>query len=494
MHGVSFGLRLSQLAAERPADVAVIFAASDGSEQVLTYGELDRRANQVARALAARSPGGVGTVAVGLGNNPLHMFTTFGAWKLGASVLPLRYDLPMWEVTRLVRVAQPTAVVADWPELDGALPSEWVAGTVSEDDGALPDRTPACASMIATSGSTGSPKIVVVANPGVYDPGANDEAMVPPAGSVFLTACPLYHANGFRFCYPPVMSANKVVLLERFDARRALRLIARHRVTHTTMVPTMLQRILRVEDVRDYELSSIQRLIYGAAPIPEWVVRGWLELIPPEAFTLVYGSSENVGIVATDGRAWLRHPGTAGVPVNCDLKITDSAYRELKPYEVGAIYVRPHRAGPPFAYLGAQMPQPASDGFWTLGDLGHVDEDGYLFVADRRQDMIISGGANVYPAEVEAALSEHPDVADSVVIGLPDSEWGQRVHAVVQPADGAELDAEILRRHCKARLASYKVPKDFELVKSLPRTSAGKLNRSALIAERTGTDRTQAKE
>jgi bile acid-coenzyme A ligase len=132
------------------------------------------------------------------------------------------------------------------------------------------------------------------------------------------------------------------------------------------------------------------------------------------------------------------------------------------------------------------MPEPAADGFWTTGDLGYVDDDGYLFVADRRQDLIISGGANVYPAEVEAALSEHPDVADSVVIGLPDSEWGQRVHAVVQPAPGAELGADDLRRHCKARLASYKVPKDFELVESLPRTSAGKLNRSALIADRTG--------
>jgi bile acid-coenzyme A ligase len=484
--GLSFGARLTQLAQEDPSRVAVTFVAADGTSSELTTEQLDNRSNQVARVLSGQGVRSGDVVVVGLGNNPRHLFSTFGAWKLGASVLPLRYDLPPWETQRLLSISRPSAVIADWPGLDSeTLSSAWVGATSSADGAPVDMQTPECASMIATSGSTGHPKILVVPNPGVYDPSMDAEAMIPSEGSVFMTTCPMYHANGFRFCYPPILSGSDVVLMERFDAALVARTIERYRVTHTTMVPTMLQRILRLDDVRDYDFSSLRQLIYGAAPIPDWVVRGWLELIPPEAFVLVYGSSENVGIISTDGRNWLAHPGTAGLPMNCDLKIVDADYRELPAGQIGAIYVRPHRAGTPFRYIGVETPAPTEDGYWTLGDLGYRDEDGFLFVVERRQDLINSGGANVYPAEVEAALSELSSVADVVVIGLPDPEWGQRVHAVVQPTTGSTIDPAELRTYLKERIAGYKVPKSYEIVDSLPRTAAGKLNRSALIEERT---------
>jgi bile acid-coenzyme A ligase len=477
---------LSELAAADPSRTAVLFVTRDGSENPIPVGELDRRSNQVARALDAEGVSQDDIVAIGLGNVPDHLYATFGAWKAGASVVPLRHDLPAWEATRLLQVAKPAAVIADWRDVDyDTLSSPWLAGTADEDDGPVPNRTPSVASMIATSGSTGHPKVVVVPNPGVYRPDDAEGQLVPPAGSVFLTTCPLYHANGFRFCYPPILSANKVVLMEKFDAALSMQLIERHQVTHSTMVPTMLQRILRLENVHDYDLSSIKQIIYGAAPIPEWVVRGWLELIPPENFLLVYGSSENVGIVATDGAHWLTHPGTAGKPLDCEIKIVDSDHCPVKTGEVGDIYMRPLNRDVPFKYLGVDTPPPTADGFWTMGDMGYVDEDGFVYVVDRRKDMIISGGANVYPAEVELALSDHPQVADSVVIGLPDPDWGQRVHAIVQLVPGAQIGEEEIRAHCKLRLASYKVPKTFEFPLSLPRTSVGKINRSSLIQERT---------
>jgi bile acid-coenzyme A ligase len=490
--GVSFGRRLSDLAAADPDRAAVVFVGRDGSEQPITVGHLDRRSNQVARALEAGGVGQDHIVAVGLGNVPEHLYGTFGAWKTGASVVPLRHDLPPWEATRLLQVAAPKAVFADWPDVDhDVLPRSWVGATCGDDDQPLPDRTPSVASMIATSGSTGHPKIVVVPNPGVYLAEEAGGQLVPPPGSVFLTTCPMYHANGFRFCYPPILSANKVVLMEKFDAALAMQLIEKHRVTHSTMVPTMLQRILRLDNVRGYDLSSIEQIIYGAAPIPEWVVRGWLELIPPERFLLVYGSSENVGIVATDGAHWLSHPGTAGRPLDCDVKIVDADYQEVAAGEVGDIYLRPLKGDTtPFRYLGQETPAPTADGYWTMGDMGRVDDEGFVYIADRHKDMIISGGANVYPAEVELALSEHPGIADSVIIGLPDPEWGQRVHAVIQPAPGTHPDEGEIRSYLKQRLASYKVPKTFEFTRSLPRTSVGKINRSQLVDERVaGADR-----
>ncbi len=483
---VSYGRRLRDLAELRGDRTAMVFAATDGAEQRFSFAELDRRSNQVARLLADAGAGEASTVVVALKNSPEHLFATFGAWKLGASVLPLRYDLPAWERDRLLELVPGAVVVGDGEDRpEGAISSSDLAATGGRDDGPLPDRVPACARLIATSGSTGRPKIVVTPQPGLHTgipPGGQALGLI--TGAVYLDTSPLYHTNGFAYCYPPLLSDNLVVLMERFDAAQAVDLIERYRVSHTVMVPTMLQRVARLEGVRDRDLSSIERLVYGGAVVAEWVVRAWLELIPPAAFWFTYGASEGLGLCVCTGEEWLAHPGTVGRPAGCELKILGEDGREVPAGEVGEIYLRPEGDEPRFRYVGVETPAPTADGYWTIGDLGRVDEDGYLYIADRRQDMIVSGGANVYPAEVEAALSEHPGVADVVVIGLPDAEWGHRVHAIVQPADGAALSDDDLRAHCRARLAAYKVPKGFEIVARLPRTAAGKINRSALVAER----------
>jgi bile acid-coenzyme A ligase len=186
------------------------------------------------------------------------------------------------------------------------------------------------------------------------------------------------------------------------------------------------------------------------------------------------------------GDEWLAHPGTVGRGIGTLIKIVGDTGEELEAGAVGEIYMKPAvEIGPTYEYRGSSPAKTTADGFVSVGDLGWLDDEGYLYIADRRADMIVSGGANVYPAEVEAALTEHPKVGDVAVIGLEDDEWGRRVHALVQPADPGDAPSdEELRAHCRERLAAYKVPKSFELVARLPRNEAGKVNRSALVDER----------
>ena len=485
---VSYGRRLTMLAEQHHDDVAVVFAAEDGSETPLSWIELEQRANQVAHYFEGRGLGQGDIIVVALKNSPEHLFSTFASWKLGASVLPLRWDLPEWERERLLVVANAKLVVAGW---DNAAP-----GTVTPDDLRAttnfpttppePDRIPEYTRLIATSGATGTPKIVVTPSPGVM---ATDEQMSKVMGAsvnkMYLTTSPLYHVNGWAYAYNPLLQDCPIVLMERFDAARAVDLIEKYHVVFTVMVPTMLMRVARLPDVASRDFSSLERIVYGGASIPEWVVRAWFEIIPPEKFCFSYGGSEGHGLVMTTGDQWLKHPGTVGLPLDAEVKILDEEGNEVPTGEIGEIFIRANTPGPKFQYIGQPTPEGAPGGFGSFGDMGYVDEEGYVYIADRRRDMIVSGGANVYPAEVEAVLTEHPEVHDVVVVGLADPEWGHRVHAIVEPRDPANPPgADELRAHCKSRLAPYKVPKEFEIVEEIPRTAAGKVNRSRLVEER----------
>ena len=349
---------------------------------------------------------------------------------------------------------------------------------------------------VCSSGSTGTPKVILVKNPGVYIPGFGGvssvvEAYGPlPRPQRVLVPAPLYHTNGFT-APRNLMSGVQVVLLERFNAPRILDLVERHRVTGFIGATPMLQRLAQVPGIEERDLSSLDWVQQGASPLPVWLGRRWCELVGPTHFYMSYGASEMHGLVICRGDEWLEHPGALGRGfAGTEIKVLDPDGKELPAGEVGSIYMRTP-TGPAAFYVGDNVaPMPRTDeGFVTVGDLGWLDEDGFLFLADRRVDMIVTGAANVFPAEVESALSEHPGVADVVVIGLRDPEWGRRVHAIVQPATGGDpLDAEQVIRFAKERLAPYKVPKTVEFVTSIVRNDAMKLNRAALVAERDGTE------
>jgi bile acid-coenzyme A ligase len=269
--------------------------------------------------------------------------------------------------------------------------------------------------------------------------------------------------------------------MTRFDAEESLALVERHQVDYALFVPTMMQRIWRLPEATRarYDLSSLRSVMASGAPSPAWLKRAWIEWLGPERIFEAYGGSERIGGTQITGSEWLAHPGSVGRPTGGrKLRILDPQGRELPAGEIGEVFMLPPGGqGSTYRYIGAEAR--ASDGGWeTLGDMGYVDDEGYLYLVDRKTDMIVTGGANVYPAEVEAAIDAHPSVRSSAVIGLPDGDLGQRVHAIVDAPGGASEDA--LRQHLGEHLVRYKIPRSFEFVGKPLRDDAGKLRRSAL--------------
>ncbi len=487
----SFGSRLASLARAEPDRAAIIFAARDGTERVVDRRELEAASNRMARLLGDRGVRAGDTVALGLPNSVEHYLVTLAIWKLGACVLPLSPALPEAAREPILAVAGASFAVADWqPGNVVTIRPDALGQAENFLDDALPDRISQPGKAIASGGSTGRPKVIVDPRPWSGVPGefarAYHSTCGMQVGQVQIVAAPLYHNVPFLRGHLGLFEQHTLVVLERFDAARAVELVERHRVNFGFLVPTMLSRMLRVPKVRERDWSSVTAFAHSAAPCPAWLKRAWIEMIGPEHLYETYGASEMEGMTWIRGDEWLEHPGSVGHPRGFDLRILDEHGAECPTGTVGQIYLRdPHHAGPPFVYLGSPPPTATADGFVTAGDLGWVDDDGYLYLADRRVDLIVTGGANVYAAEVEAAVSQHPQVDDVAVIGLPDEDLGKRVHAVVQPVDQsaapspAELDAFV-----RQLLPPYKVPRSFEFVLMLPRNDAGKIQRSALVAER----------
>ncbi len=482
--GVPFGTQIHQVAEADPGRVGIVFAAEDGSERTVTFGELDERSTQLARVLSERGLTVGDHLAVCLRNSPEHLVATFAGWKVGAVVVPMRGNLPEWERDRVLAVIGPRVIV-------DAEHADLFREAMSASTSPLPEVTPPHGWGICSSGSTGTPKVILMKNPGRYVEGASTAAAVESYGPLpqpqrVLIPAPLYHSNGFTVTRN-LMSGVEVVLLERFDAQRVLDLIERHRVTGFVGATPMLQRLAQVPDFDRRDLSSLDWVQQGAALLPVWLGRRWCELVGPEHFFVTYGASERHGYVCCRGDEWLEHPGTVGRGyMGTDIRIIGDGGRVLPAGEIGGIYMRTP-SGPEATYMGGTVEPMLStdDGFVTVGDMGWLDEDGYLYVADRRVDMVVTGAVNVFPAEVEAALSEHPAIADVVVVGLRDPEWGRRVHAIVQPADQADAlrPADVIA-FAKTRLAAYKVPKTVELVETIPWNDVMKFNRAALTEER----------
>ena len=301
-----------------------------------------------------------------------------------------------------------------------------------------------------------------------------------------LVPGPLYHAGPFITAWQSLLSGRRVVLMERFDPSESLALIEKHLVDWVLFVPTMMQRIWKLPsgEREGRDLSSLVTVMCSGAPSPAWLKRAWIEWLGPEKIYEAYGGSERIGGTMISGSEWLEHPGSVGKPTGGrKMRILDPDGGELPPGEIGEVFMMPPGGqGSTYRYVGAAA-KATPDGWESLGDMGHLDADGFLYLADRKTDMIATGGANVYPAEVEAAIDAHDAVRSSAVIGLPDDDLGQRIHAIVDAPSGVSEDA--LREHLVPRLVRYKIPRSFEFVGEPLRDDAGKVRRSALRDDRT---------
>jgi long-chain acyl-CoA synthetase len=499
-------------AATHPDRPAVIMA---GSGDRLSYAELEERSARLANALRGAGLGRGDTVAL-LTDNTLRAFEVYWAvLRSGMYICAVNSHLSAEEVAYIVADSSAKALVVsaalgdlarDVLALTSGVPTLLAYGgpvagyqdydeTLEAASPVPPADQPHGADLLYSSGTTGRPKGIRVDLPDhqVDEPG---NLLIPilqavygfGADTVYLSPAPIYHAAPLRFAASVQALGGTVVMMERFDPEVALRAIERYRVTASQWVPTMFVRMLKLpEEVRDrYDLSSHTIAIHAAAPCPVDVKRAMLDWWGPILFEY-YSATEGIGMTLIDAKQWLDKPGSVGPAVLGVLRICDDEGRELPAGEIGTVYFE--RDEVPFAYLGdaektRKAQHPAHETWMTTGDVGYVDEDGYLFLTDRKAFMIISGGVNIYPQEVEDALALHPAVFDVAVIGVPDDEMGEAVKAVVQPAPEAapspELAAELLD-YVRGRIAHYKAPRSIDFVDELPRTPTGKLVKRKLV-------------
>jgi bile acid-coenzyme A ligase len=442
----------------------------------ITFGELERRTNRLARTFERRGVRPGDFVTIGLANGIPFYEATVAAWKVGATPQPISPRLPERERAEIIALAGSSLVVLEPIEPDAD----------ASDDPVLPDRVAPAFKAPTSGGSTGRPKLIVSGQAGVADPEAGAGVGNRRGGMAELVAGPLYHNAPFTFSASGLLHGNHLVVMPRFDASEALALIERHRVEWVMLVPTMMLRIWRLpeEERTGRDLSSVAGVLHVAAPCPAWLKRSWIDWLGAERIFELYAGTEAQGITVITGEGWLAHEGSVGRPRPGSMKVTDADGNDLAPGEVGEIWMLPREGVTTYRYIGAE-PR-VRDGWESIGDLGWMDDDGYLYLADRRTDLILAGGANISPAEVEAALMEHPRVQSCAVIGLPDDDLGQRVHAVLEVS--GEVDDDELREFCSARLVRYKVPRTFERVDGAVRDDAGKVRRTELARVRAEAD------
>jgi long-chain acyl-CoA synthetase len=478
----------------------------DGTE--FTSGEVLARANQVVHALRALGLQQGDTVAAILpnGRHPMHLY--LAALQAGWYYVPINYRLSPPEVAYILQDSEAKAFVSHERFADLASAAAEAAGippaarlahgevpgfrsfdeVVDSQPTTMPDDRAAGAAMHYTSGTTGKPKGVKRALSGI-DPDTSAElftfllslfGITHGGGNVHLCTSPNYHTAVTTFAGNAMHAQHTVVFMDRWDPEEALRLIERYGCTHTHMVPTQFIRMLQLpEETRNrYDVSSMKWAIHAAAPCPVETKRKMLEWWGPVIWEY-YAATEGGGTLAPPDE-WIKYPGTVGRAwPTSELKITDDDGNVQPTGTPGTVWMRMGAAT--FEYKGDKektSKSQDSEGYFTVGDVGYFNEDGYLFLCDRKSDMIIAGGVNIYPAEIEGVIHEHPDVADVAVFGVPDDDMGEQIKAVVEPMEGIAADEELrasILTHIQGKLGKYKWPRTIDFMDELPREPTGKL-------------------
>ncbi|HEX9536400.1 MAG TPA: acyl-CoA synthetase [Stellaceae bacterium] len=486
-------------------------------EREVPRDQIMERADSTASGFAALGVGAGDAIAVVLRNDFPFFEASYAAQRLGAYCVPVNWHGKTPEIGYVLRDCGAKVVVAHsdlLPQVAPAMPrgvpllvvstpleiadaygipseqcripadawawDEWLGGLSPMPEGAFA----AFSSMIYTSGTTGHPKGVRRLNLGQEFAETvarvSREVLGFVSGRPIRTVItgPIYHSVPNFYSLRAVREGALVILQPRFDAERLLQLIEQYRITHLHTVPTMFVRLLRLPEAvrRRYDLSSLEWVAHGAAPCPTYVKRAMIDWWGP-IITEYYGGTETGFVTFHNTKEALRRPGTVGRPLtDATVRVYDDHGRQLPPGEVGEIYVRLQGAGD-FTYHG--MPDKRRDierdGLISIGDIGYLDEDGYLFLCDRKNDMVISGGVNIYPAEIEAALLALPGVHDCAVFGIPHEEFGETLCAHIEPEPGVVLNEAAVHSFLRERLADFKVPRVIRFDTTLPREDSGKI-------------------
>ena len=491
-----------------------------GSGRTLTYAELEERSVRLADHLRSAGLAEGDVVALLSDNTPETYEVYWAALRSGLYITAINHNLSADEASYIVRDCGAKALVVSAAKrdlvsrLDVDVAERIAYGGEVEGYGDYESALAAASpeppahqrhgdDLLYSSGTTGRPKGIKPPLPDYEVDEPNYRYVAIFGGlygfgedTVYLSPAPVYHAAPLRFGGVIHALGGTLVMMEKFDAEAFLAAVQQHRVTHTQMVPTMFVRLLKLpDDVRtSYDVSSLRCVVHAAAPCPVEVKRQMIEWLGP-IVQEYYASTEANGGTMISSEQWLEHPGSVGVPLIGVPHVCDDDGRELPPGEVGTLYFeREEFDGASFEYHNdpgktAATQHPGHPNWTSIGDLGYLDEDGYLYLTDRKAFMIISGGVNIYPQEIEDLFSLHPAVLDIAVLGVPDDEMGERVVAFVQPAPdvepGDDLAAE-LTAHARERIAHFKVPREIHFRDDLPRTPTGKMVKGKLREEYVG--------
>jgi len=452
----------------------------------LTRAQLETNVAAAAAALTRHGVKEGDVVSLMVPTGPHFIALTFALWRLGATPNPLSHRLTQIELSELIGILKPRLVIggdrsaansADW------VPADFGSGALPDAETHRPSKVASPWKIGASGGSSGRPKLVVDAAPSLIDPYQPIAVLMMKVDDVILHPAPLYHTASFtQVCWGLCAGAH-VIQVSRFSPREWLELVQRHKVRWAYLVPTMMSRISDLPEAerQTADLSSLEVVIHMAAPCPEWLKAAWIDWLGPERLWEVYGGTEGIGGTSIRGVEWLSHRGSVGRPAQ-PVQIRAEQGDALPPGEIGEICFFVDPAHPTHRLIGADPP---SDVWQSYGDLGYLDSDGYLYLVDRRTDVIISGGVNLYPAEIESGLEAHPAILSAVVVGLPHRDLQAVPHAVLQVAPDARPPAtDELGQFLRRRLAPHKLPRTIEYTQVALRDESGKTRRSRLRQER----------
>ena len=485
---VTPGKQLEYVSECKPDSTAVICLDKEQNCSVITWHQLHVYSSQLAWYLIENEIGPGSIVLTMFPNSIEHIIAVFAIWKTGACYMPMSYKAAESEIREACDTIHPNAAFAECkiPGLKFCLSADEIYEAMEGRSKEMPSDRLANQNMISLSGGTSGKMKFIRQN---LPCGLDDETIRSwsfMSGMGFeqrqLLVGPLFHGAPHSAAFNGLFMGNTLVLTRNLCPGNILNMIKKYKIEFIQMVPTLMNRLAKLEGVGKEDFASLKALCHTGGVCSPWLKQIWIDLLGPEKIYEMYSMTECIGLTCIRGDEWVKHPGSIGRPVgDCKVSIQDENGREVAPLEIGEIYMTAPASYLVTEYINWEPLEVKEGGFRSVGDIGYVDEQGYLYFSDRRSDMLVSGGENVFATEVETALLRYKDILDAVVVGIPDEDMGRRLHAVIE--SGKEIPAEELKTFLGQYLTPYKIPKTFEFVRSIRRGDNGKADRKRILED-----------
>ena len=479
------GAQLANIAKVKPDAPAIVYINPDNKESVMSWHTLEVLSNRIAWYLLDQGITKGKSVIVALPNIPTHIALAFGIWKAGGCYVPISNRVPKRNLLEICECVSPSLVVTNrWkPEEYKSISSSELKELSKEYPEHMPPDVLAIPNLANCSGGSSGKTKVIQQNMAAGESDEGLQSWFSISGMRFemrqLLAGPLFHGAPHSAAFNGLYSGNTLYMPSCFDAKAMVALIKKYQIQYVQMVPTLMQRILQLPGFKKEDLASLEVFCHTGGACSADLKRKWFDILPPEKIYEIYSMTECVGMTAIRGDEWLTHIGSVGRMPFGEIAIRDEDGKDLPVGETGEIFMSWGTNMPKVEYKNVTPLACDERGFRSVGDIGYVDEEGYLYFKDRRSDMIVTGGENVFAAEIENVLKKHKKVADAIVVGLPDKEWGRRIHAFVETTES--VDDKTLIKFALNYLPPYKIPKSFEYIDCIPRNESGKVIRSQMV-------------